>query len=731
MKTIRCFTVLAFTMGLSHSLLADQSLAGNLTITGGLASGDLNVTGKVDVDGDRITLGTTATPDFGGYFRFQDSATDTVTSYINRTSASWLWQHLSNVAAMRLDSGHQLLLYQADGTAGVTLSPATTSLKLGSTATLTGNGTGDITASGLFKAVGLTLVSGNITSQSSSSSLTLATINGTTGNGLTLKSSSSGTTNITLNASSDIIFQASGSEKMRLKNDGKFGIGTSGPLSKLHVSGDGRFTLASGQSLALEGTGSNTANAGPNLLFTDTSGAGIASALQQGAGGGFGLWTYNGSWGERLHVTQAGNVGIGTTSPATRLQVAGGTVRSDLGATGTSFIGTGTGSNLQVSHDGSAYVALFNSGGGIQFRDINGTSNIVTMASGGNVGIGTITPAAPLNVVSSALVNSEFSNGTVKLDVALGTSGPNTGSFLGTATNHPMFFYANNSAPALALTPAGNVGIGTANPAEKLEVAGGAVLVSGVVNPYLMLKSSAAGAPYGFLQYDQSEGNYMRIFDGTEYSMIWKAGKVGIGTTTPAAKLQVSDLYSVSSDQELLSLQAGYATNSARKALTWRDGTSITGQIDTRYDGTSVDMVFGHLYNAGYQTGDVLTIKGTGNVGIGTSSPTHKLAVKGTIRAQEIIVDTGWADYVFEDSYRLAPLSEVEQHIKEKKHLPGIPSAKEVEEHGVSMGDMQAKLLAKVEELTLHLIAQEKNVSALRAQNAALLERVRSLEASR
>jgi hypothetical protein len=110
-----------------------------------------------------------------------------------------------------------------------------------------------------------------------------------------------------------------------------------------------------------------------------------------------------------------------------------------------------------------------------------------------------------------------------------------------------------------------------------------------------------------------------------------------------------------------------------------------------------------------------------GNVGIGETNPMYKLAVKGTIKAKEIIVDTtGWSDFVFADDYRLAPLAEVEAHIQEHKHLPGIPSAAQVAEQGVSLGDMQAKLLAKVEELTLHVIAQEKRLQALERENAAL-----------
>lgn len=107
-------------------------------------------------------------------------------------------------------------------------------------------------------------------------------------------------------------------------------------------------------------------------------------------------------------------------------------------------------------------------------------------------------------------------------------------------------------------------------------------------------------------------------------------------------------------------------------------------------------------------------------VGIGTDTPTHNLSVNGAIRAKEVIVDTGWADYVFASEYRLAPLAEVEQHIKEKGRLPDVPSAKQVAEQGVSVGESQALLLRKVEELTLHLIAQDKEMVRLRGEIAEL-----------
>ena len=103
------------------------------------------------------------------------------------------------------------------------------------------------------------------------------------------------------------------------------------------------------------------------------------------------------------------------------------------------------------------------------------------------------------------------------------------------------------------------------------------------------------------------------------------------------------------------------------------------------------------------------------NVGIGTANPgTFKLAVNGNIRAKEIKVETGWSDFVFEEDYDLPTLEEVEKFIKVNKHLPGIPSAKEVKENGVELGKMDSKLLLKIEELTLYMIELKKENNALK-----------------
>ena len=113
-----------------------------------------------------------------------------------------------------------------------------------------------------------------------------------------------------------------------------------------------------------------------------------------------------------------------------------------------------------------------------------------------------------------------------------------------------------------------------------------------------------------------------------------------------------------------------------------------------------------------------------GNVGIGTASPQHTLGVNGSIGAQSITVASSGADYVFDTSYRLPSLSAVADYIKHNHHLPDMPSAAEMKEKGVDLGEMQTKVLAKVEELTLHMIELEQANKELKNENARLQDRL-------
>ncbi|SFW76980.1 hypothetical protein SAMN02927921_04181 [Sinomicrobium oceani] len=118
-----------------------------------------------------------------------------------------------------------------------------------------------------------------------------------------------------------------------------------------------------------------------------------------------------------------------------------------------------------------------------------------------------------------------------------------------------------------------------------------------------------------------------------------------------------------------------------------------------------------------------------GNVGIGTMSPDSPLAVNGVIHSKEVRVDLeGWSDFVFEEDYDLPTLEEVEAHIKEKGHLKDIPGAREVKENGVLLGEMDAKLLQKIEELTLYTIQQQKLIETLLLQNKKQQEEIDNLK---
>ena len=116
-------------------------------------------------------------------------------------------------------------------------------------------------------------------------------------------------------------------------------------------------------------------------------------------------------------------------------------------------------------------------------------------------------------------------------------------------------------------------------------------------------------------------------------------------------------------------------------------------------------------------------------IGIGTTSPEYKLDIVGTARAHEIRVNTKkTADFVFESDYRLPDLDSVKTFIQQNKHLPGIPSAKQMEKEGISVGNLQIDLLQKIEELTLHLIRATERAEKQEKKIADQDKRIKELE---
>ena len=226
-------------------------------------------------------------------------------------------------------------------------------------------------------------------------------------------------------------------------------------------------------------------------------------------------------------------------------------------------------------------------------------------------------------------------------------------------------------------------------------------------------------------------------------------GNLGIGVTNPSAKIEL--LTSATSFEAFLKLKT---SDSANDYFTINNATGANGQLIPNLVGQHTSDNRQALYLSGRigENNDVgtepimifdsritnrpvnnrplfgwdsygkrrMTLDAKGNLGVGTlNTGSHKLAVEGSIGAREIKVEAnGWSDFVFYDNYNLPTLKEVENHIKEKGHLKDIPSAKEVAKNGIFLGEMDAKLLQKIEELTLYTIEQDKEIMELKKEKS-------------
>jgi len=187
------------------------------------------------------------------------------------------------------------------------------------------------------------------------------------------------------------------------------------------------------------------------------------------------------------------------------------------------------------------------------------------------------------------------------------------------------------------------------------------------------------------------------------------SGNVGIGTDTPGTLLELK----AQNKPTRLKLQADTDQNTF---ITFTPNTGAEYQYNVGYDNTN--DIFSITGNC-FPSTSGLHITHSGNVLIGKTSQAnsdYKLDVNGKIRANEIKINTTGADFVFESTYNLKSLAEVEKFISDNKHLPEISSASEMNKNGVDLGDLNMKLLQKVEELTLYTIEQQKRIEKLEKQ---------------
>jgi hypothetical protein len=208
---------------------------------------------------------------------------------------------------------------------------------------------------------------------------------------------------------------------------------------------------------------------------------------------------------------------------------------------------------------------------------------------------------------------------------------------------------------------------------------------------------------------------------------------VGIDTPNPKSKLHISggsaDWNETIQGLSIgsIHLDPGNWTNNFGNAITfgasdYSSGENAQAGIYVRSDssyGTKMYFSTSNSYTEGSKT--AMSIDHNGKVGIGTTNPNHKLEVIGTIKANILKSNAyTWSDFVFESEYKLPTLRDVENHIKEKGHLKDIPSASEVQKNGINLGEMDAKLLQKIEELTLYTIDQQKEIEELKKQNSKI-----------
>ena len=210
-------------------------------------------------------------------------------------------------------------------------------------------------------------------------------------------------------------------------------------------------------------------------------------------------------------------------------------------------------------------------------------------------------------------------------------------------------------------------------------------------------------------------------------------GKLGIGTTQPGTKMDIKTTLNLDgitinhNDQSFIKLNATSLTQSAYNDITQGGDAGIIYGSKSGIGQVNYGFVI-TPWAANVESG--LRLDKDGNVGIATSNTQgYRLAVNGQAIFTKVVVKqkSSWPDYVFHANYRLRPLSEVEQYIHQYHHLPEVVAAEEVAKNGLDVGDNQAALLKKIEELTLYAIEQDKQVEALKKEMAELKAVIREI----
>ncbi|MBL0073159.1 MAG: hypothetical protein IPP34_15685 [Bacteroidetes bacterium] len=360
-----------------------------------------------------------------------------------------------------------------------------------------------------------------------------------------------------------------------------------------------------------------------------------------------------------------------------------------------------------------------------------------------------------------------------------GNAGTTSTNFLGTTDAQPIRFKTQNS-QHMVIDAIGRIGIGVTNPAYKLDIANASIVrtlnlnnttstTSTSYGGYSTSNNAGTGDAVGFLGFGKGTGGvnyglYGTASDGTtnygvygkittstttpvgigtygfstgagttNYGMLANAGgaattNYGIyatatGGTTNWAGYFVQNTYiggsmgigsSVLTDTKFAVQQTGTTTATGRFS-----NTSKGPNISWIHFGTTGDWYIRSASNTGKVIMQDQNSSATVCIGGTTAATGYKLSVKGKIICEElkVLLSATWPDYVFGKNYNLMPLSDLENFIEEENHLPGIPSAKEMEaDGGIALGEMQTILVKKIEEANLYILQLNKRIEELESK---------------
>jgi hypothetical protein len=539
-------------------------------------------------------------------------------------------------------------------------------------------------------------------------------------------------------------------------NNGNAGVGTSNPQHEFDVNGDIKASgkLMAGSTFTIDGpngTLKNTAwqNAVNRVMYADVNGV----LLPLAPGTSHQVLYGNSTWGDlpvgatawdvlnnNTFSTFPGNVGIGTSNPQYKLDVVG-----DLRVSNNVYVGGGlittnsVSASVKVSAgdiDVTNNLLIFGTttfNGGAKFSSFagSGTGNLVYD------NLGNVAKGAP---IISCLPNSpQWSVGGDNFVPFAIPGGIFNEASAGTCNNYD-FILKSNAVNRQWLKTDGTIGFGTSigsntgGPEYRFKT--GALRLQSFNSyggPQIVFDMDNGSTPYGDwgieynpVQFTKPGLNFWKPF-GSPYAFnnilfLADDGTIGMGTDNPTTRLtldgwagDVLKTISTGSNAKSISVNLKSGVNQISETFLVR----TDGQTSISYNSlNNSPFIISNSAVSNNNNNKIFEVQPDGKTIIGAQRQTagpHTnavLTVYGKAVATEVIVtQQNWFDIVFADNYALRPLSEVEAFYKANKHLPDIPSEKEVLNDGVNVGDMNGLLLKKIEELTIYLVEQEKKIA--------------------